>query len=248
MSKFFNIKKIFIILVLFLVLIIISSCNKSKFSLIINSENLWYEYFDIITRTWGYNNNGVTCDNVEFSNDLLVLNTNPSNKIGAALSSKEYFGSGCFETTFKTNIPNGACIAFWTFYYEDDDDNEVTPNINHEIDMEFYGQNNAIYSTYLKDVGEQTHINKNLSFNINDNLYHNYKFDFISGNKVTFYIDNKMVAEIIDYVPYMNMKIWIGVWCPTWATCIDSNGNITPEIKEDMTYQMTIKEFKYTMY
>ena len=83
----------------------------------------------------------------------------------------------------------------------DEDGNESTPNINHEIDIEMYGTNNVIYSSYLKDTTEQTHVNTKLGFNITDNLYHTYRFDWYNGEKVEFYIDDVLVCTINENIP-----------------------------------------------
>ena len=145
----------------------------------------------------------------------------------------------------KTNVTNGACVAFWTYYYNDDN-NPDTDNLNHEIDFEMYGTNNIIYSSYLKEYTEQTHINDKLDYNISDNEYHTYRFDWYNGEKVEFYIDGKLVATINENVPTHEMRVWIGVWCPDWSIQTDEFGNPIPEIIEDATYTMTVKSFKYT--
>ena len=205
----------------------------------------WRNNFDIVERVWGYNNNGVKASNVSFNNDLLILTANPYAKVGAAVSSKVLYGQGSYEFVAKTNVPNGACVAFWTYFYNDDDSNESTPNINHEIDFELYGTNNIIYSSYLKDVGEQTHINSKVDYQINDNEYHTYRFDWYSGKKIEFYIDNILVATIEKYVPTEKMKVWIGLWCPEWSIQKDELGNASPALVEGATYTMTVKSFTY---
>ena len=201
--------------------------------------------FNPITRVWGYNNNGVTADYVEYDGDLVVLTTNPYNRVGAALESKEYYSQGSFEFVAKTNVPNGACMAFWTYYFKNDDNDPTTPNINHEIDFELYGTNNIIYSSYLKDTTEQTHINSTVNYNINDNEYHTYRFDWYSGERVDFYIDGVLVCTIKDNIPTHQMKVWIGIWCPEWSIQKDEYGNPWPSIIPDKTYTMTVKSFTY---
>ena len=109
-----------------------------------------------------------------------------------------------------------------------------------------YGTNNIIYSSYLKDTTEQTHINEKLNYNIADNQYHTYRFDWHAGEKVEFYIDGVLVARITTNVPTHEMKVWIGVWCPEWSIEKDASGNPSPAIIEGMEYTMTVKSFKYT--
>ena len=108
-----------------------------------------------------------------------------------------------------------------------------------------YGTNNIIYSSYLKEYTEQTHINSKLDYNIADNEYHTYRFDWYAGEKVEFYIDGILMATITENVPTHEMRVWIGVWCPTWSIQTDEDGNPNPMIIPK-TYEMTIKSFTYT--
>ena len=111
-----------------------------------------------------------------------------------------------------------------------------------------YGTNNVIYSSYLKDTIEQTHINEKLNYNINDNEYHTYRFDWYNGEKVEFYIDGELVCTISKNIPTHEMKVWIGVWCPEWSIQTDEYGNPNPEIIEGLEYTMTIKSFTYNSF
>lgn len=197
---------------------------------------------------WGSNNNGVKSQNVTYLDELVILSVNPYDKVGAALKSKDYYSEGSFEFIAKTNVPNGACVAFWTFYYSDNDEVESTPNINNEIDIELFGTNNIIYSTYLKDKTEQTHINSKVDYEINDNKYHTYRFDWHNGEKVEFYIDDNLVCTITQNIPTHEMRVWIGVWCPLWSIQLDEEGNPNPEIREGETYTLTVKSFTYTAF
>ena len=198
-----------------------------------------------MTQVWGYNNNGVVAENVTFDGDIAILTTNPYDRVGAALKSKDYYSEGSFEIVAKTNVTNGACIAFWTYYYYDDEDPDIS-NTNHEIDFELYGTNNIIYSTYLREHTDQTHINSKVDYNIADNEYHTYRFDWYKGEKVEFYIDGVLVAVITDNIPTHEMRVWIGVWCPAWSIEKDADGNPSPQIIPGATYTMTVKSFTYT--
>lgn len=200
--------------------------------------------FDVVERTWGYDNNGVKAKNVKLENGNLVLSATPYIREGAAVESKKFYNEGSFEFVAKTNVPNGACVAFWTYYYKNDGNGEVS-NTNHEIDFELYGTNNIIYSTYLKEFTDQTHVNSKVNFNINDNQYHTYRFDWYNGEKVDFYIDGVLVCSITENIPTHEMKVWIGLWCPAWSVQTDDAGNPNPAIVEGETYTMTIKSFKY---
>jgi beta-glucanase (GH16 family) len=201
--------------------------------------------FDVVERKWGYDNNGVLASNTKIEDELLILSATPYNRTGAAVESKMFFNQGSFEFVAKTNATNGVCIAFWTFYYNNVDGDENTPNINHEIDIELYGKNNVIYSTYLKDIGEQSHVNSKVNYNINDSEYHTYRFDWYNGERVDFYIDGNLVCTIAENIPTHEMKVWIGLWCPAWSIDYDENGNPTPEIVEGEVFIMTVKSFRY---
>ncbi len=121
-------------------------------------------------------------------------------------------------------------MAFWTFYYADNG------NVNNEIDFELYGDNNIIYSSYVSETSSK-HINTTVDYTIHDNEYHTYRFDWHSGEKVEYYIDNKLVATITECIPTNPMKVWIGAWCPSWSG---------EPVEGDFT--MTVKSFKYVAF
>ena len=88
-----------------------------------------------------------------------------------------------------------------------------------EIDIEFFGKNNennhVIYSSYTSE-SDSTHIEDQLDFNINDNQYHSYKFDY-NYDRINYYIDDILKATITTNIPSKKMKVWMGAWCPIWA-------------------------------
>ena len=152
------------------------------------------------------------------------------NRVGGAIESKDYYYEGSFEFVGKTNCTSGATMAFWTFYYADNG------NVNNEIDFELFGDDNIIYSAWTSET-DSTNLHRKTDFTIHDNEYHTYRFDWYAGEKVEFYIDNKLVATITENVPTEPMKVWIGAWCPTWSG-EPTAGNFT----------MTVKSFKYTAF
>ena len=129
-------------------------------------------------------------------------------------------------------------MAFWTYhfekeYYQGEYDNGY---VNHEIDIELFGKNNAWYTSYIAE-RVSTHVEDTLNYNLYDNEYHKYRFDWINGEKIDFYIDGIKVATITENVPTKQMKVWIGAWCPSWA------GEPTAG-----DFTMTVKSFKYTAF
>ena len=129
-------------------------------------------------------------------------------------------------------------MAFWTYYNDNNyyDNDEQNGNINHEIDIELFGDNNAWYTSWIAE-NVSTHLETKLDYTLHDNEYHTYRFDWYNGEKVEYYIDNKLVATITTNVPTKAMKVWIGAWCPSWA------GEPT-----EGDFTMTVKSFKYTAF
>lgn len=169
--------------------------------------------FNLPNRVWGTENNGVSSENVSLENGIVDIKIDETNKIGGALESKSYYSYGSFEMVAKADGISGICYSLWTFFYEDNG------NVNHEIDIEFFGKNNennnVIYSSYIAE-DESTHIEDKLDYDINDNNYHSYRFDWFE-DKIDYYIDGIKKATIVTNVPYKKMKVWLGAWCPSWA-------------------------------
>ena len=95
-----------------------------------------FDDFNLPTRTWGTNNNGVDAKNVKLNNGIVEITIDETNKVGGALESKDFYGPGTFEMVAKADGISGICYSLWTFFYADNG------NINNEIDIEFFGKNN----------------------------------------------------------------------------------------------------------
>src|SRR5690606_13413906 len=80
-------------------------------------------------------------------------------RVGAAIATAYYFGSGRYEVRMKVPPELGVCTAIWTFHYQEfypgDPQYREKPvggkdyyAINHEIDMEFPGRPGPAHENY----------------------------------------------------------------------------------------------------
>ena len=224
-----------------------------------SSDTLNTDKWIAIKRAWGPNNNGVVPENISIEDGHLHLEAHGDNytgnvpgvrtddgkRTGAAISTKEYFGSGSYEIRAKVPREYGACSAMWTFEYESyvpgDPVYEKYANegdeyyaVNHEIDIELPGRPSAEhegisyqYALCNTWVGERedeyTSDHVKLDYPVNDGEYHNFRFDWHTGSdteqkRVEFYIDGKLVSTSTTHIPTNKGRFWIGIWFPNkWA-------------------------------
>ena len=133
---------------------------------------------------------------------------------GSALILKQDTGPGRYEIRMKVAPRVGICNAFWT-YTEDENNN------NHEIDIELPGQvngnnsfKNVLFTNYI---GESTSNTSVLDYYLSDNKYHTYGFDWYYSNNnklINYYIDGELLATSTTNIPFLNTKLWLGVWIP----------------------------------
>lgn len=216
----------------------------------------------IAEKAWGGNNGGVVAENVSVSDGFLKLeghgdkyegnvkgiNKPDGKRTGAAIATKEYFGSGRYEVVAKVCPELGACSAIWTFEYEeyypgDEKYEELAPGgsyyaVNHEIDIEMPGRpgkatenisyDYALCNTWIGERGDEytTSYTKLLSAQ-NDGKFHTYRFDWHTGDKnetprVEFYIDGELAKVNKTHIPTNKGRLWIGLWFPNgWAGAPD---------------------------
>jgi len=149
-------------------------------------------------------------------------------RVGGGVFTKQYFGSGKFEVRAKVMPYFGAYSAFWTFFYEEDITSGTVVR-NDEIDIELPGRPTAtgnasfgyiLGNTFRTEGDLQTNFidqQKVTGKVLNDGLFHTYRFDWFSGDKVTkpyvkFYIDNQQVGVNEQHVPTIKGRFWIAVW------------------------------------
>lgn len=216
----------------------------------------------VAKRQWGgaNANGGVVPENVRLSNGQLILEahgdlyTGPikginqdgsqradGKRVGAAVATKDYYGSGSYEVSMKVAPKLGVCSAVWTFHYQ-----EVEPGdpqyqgtgdyyvVNHEIDIEIPGRtgpahtnidfNKALLNTWRgENEGEYTTGYTNLGKYVNDGQFHTYRFDWHTGGngqakRVDFYLDGMFLRSITTDIPDIAGRFWLGAWFPNQWT------------------------------
>jgi len=166
-------------------------------------------------------------------------------RVGAAIATRQYFGSGRFEAHMKVCPRLGACSALWTLHYEeyypDHERYQKKPAggdkyyaVNHEIDIELPGRpgpekkdmsfQHALFNTFVgENEDESTAGYVRLDEPQNDGRFHTYRFDWHTGaadqkKRVDFYIDDRLVRTCDTHVPDLPCRLWLGVWFPRdWA-------------------------------
>ncbi|MEQ1564637.1 MAG: glycoside hydrolase family 16 protein [Myxococcota bacterium] len=218
------------------------------------------ELWQVADRQWGGpDSGGVRPENVALRGGKLVLTahgdhwtagpvgSNPDGtdrthgrRVGGAIATRAYFGSGRFEIRMKVAPTLGVCSAAWTFSYQ-----ELYPGepgfdgagsyqvVNHEIDVELPGRTGARtddpsfdhllatswvgvepqeYRTTFAPVGPQ-----------DDGAFHDYAIEWHTGSadqapRVEWFVDGDSVAVEREVVPTHTGRLWLGAWFPDgWA-------------------------------
>ena len=193
-------------------------------------------------------NGGVIAENVAVRNGNLILtgcgnrytgeirgiNRDGSRRAdgkrcGAAIATKEYYGSGSYEIRAKIAPELGCCSAMWTFEYEEETVGQTLQITNHEIDIEFPGRDendafslsHALCTTWLTEDDYRT---KSVSCGAQaDGQFHTYRFDWHTGSetekpRVDYYFDGELTHTATEYIPTNAGRFWLGLWFPkNWA-------------------------------
>lgn len=164
-------------------------------------------------------------------------------RVGAAIATRAYLGSGRYEIRAKIAPQLGVCSAFWTLHYKEtvpgdlgyesvgaDGDCYVA---NHEINIEFPGRpsqkafdeisfQHGLFNTWrgLRS-GEFSDNYLEIGDPLNDGRYHTYRFDWHSSGtgddatpRVDFYIDGRLIHTSHDNIPTYAGRLWLGLWFP----------------------------------
>lgn len=184
----------------------------------------WY----ICNAAWGVDNGGVIKENVSYTDDGVLVLTGNGNyyngplkgvgqrtdgtKTGASLISKFIVGPGRYEIKMKPHPRLGTCSAMWTFAYDSNSNDN-----NHEIDIEMSGDftYRHIYNTsWLSDMGGGTREFYVTEVDpVNDGDWHVFGFDWYEDH-IDYYIDGNFVQQGVAIIPYIQCRLWLGVWFP----------------------------------
>lgn len=152
-------------------------------------------------------------------------------RCGAAIATKDYFGSGSYEIRAKIAPELGCCSAMWTFEYEEDYSGDDLKVINHEIDIEFPGRNakdepsldHVLCTTWVGEGDDEHKTGSPMCGVQTDGEFHTYRFDWHTGSgsevpRVDYYFDGELLYTSYEYIPTNAGRFWLGLWFPRyWA-------------------------------
>ena len=165
-------------------------------------------------------------------------------RVGAAVATKVYYGSGRYEVRAKIAPNTGVCSAFFSLHYqegvagqEDGEDGSASTVSNHEINIELPGRpsreaidrisfEHGLFNTWRGvNADEYTDSFVPLDKRLDDGKYHVFRYDWHTGGseeagpaRVEFYIDGKLTHTSYENIPTHAGRFWVGLWFPDkWA-------------------------------
>jgi beta-glucanase (GH16 family) len=220
----------------------------------------------VLKRNWGGTeggedyNGGVVPELVSVSGGVLVLEAHgdlhdglplgihkdltprdDGTRVGAAIATEDYFGSGRYEARIKLAPDFGVSSAMWSFHYQEWYPGEKGYEgsgpyyiVNHEVDIEFPGRPSFAVEDMAFDWmlnttwtgtrnGEFTTSFTQLEKPLNDGEFHVFRYDWHTGGKtevarVEFFVDGELYASNSDDVPTHKSRFYLGAWFPkNWA-------------------------------
>jgi|GEM_PF-1467302 len=200
-----------------------------------------YDDWLISEDCWGSNKGGITVKNLFYTDEGTLLmratgNYYSGNEIkgygmvkdgkctGAALVSKFVTGPGRYQIKMIPHPRLGACTAFWTYCNRPaaDEDND-----NHEIDIELPGGKSSNIHTFRNCMNTNyitekfmtskdyvlSEVTNGKTLTLNDGKFHTFGFDWYTDPEIiVYYIDGVVTHVAKSYIPYLQTRIWFGVW------------------------------------
>lgn len=204
--------------------------------------NMWV----IGNSKWGVGNGGVIYQNVNYTEDGVVvlqangdlyegdlkgIGNNHGRRTGAMIKTRQALGPGRYEVRMRIMPRFGSTTAIWTYYYNN--------GLNHEIDIESNVENDfrKVWTTNWISLTEFSTRSLELDYAQNDYEWRTYRFDwFTEPGRIDYYIDNELISTQESYVPDHAGEFNIGNWFPdAWAG--------VPDFETDYTL---VDWFKYT--
>lgn len=207
------------------------------------TDGVDYDSWYIGKQAWGANENGgVIPENVNYTDEgVLILSGNggyytsgdvqgvgarkDGSLTGGAIISKFVTGPGRYQVKMKVLPRLGACSAMWTYCFEQ------STGGNHEIDIELPGGKdhssvisfeNVLNTNYItvemnesQDVNVSSVAGSSDTIALNDGQWHTFGFDWYTNPEmVVYYVDGIVTAVSKIFVPYVQARLWLGVWFP----------------------------------
>ena len=209
-------------------------------------ENKWL----VAHKSWGsggdYINGGVVAENVavdaesgtvllkahgnQYTGSVMGVNKDLTRqttgvRTGSAIATRQYLGAGSYEVRMKVIGKLGVSSAIWTFFYSDDDyNNDGSPIVNHEIDIELPGRPAApatgmdfgqvLLNTWIGELESLYETGYTTIPFVDDDEFHTWRFDWHTDpndRRIDFFLDGEHIRTMRnDNIPFYAGRLWIG--------------------------------------
>ena len=146
-------------------------------------------------------------------------------RTGSAIATRQYLGAGSYEVRMKVIGKLGVSSAIWTFFYSDDDyNNDGSPIVNHEIDIELPGRPAApatgmdfgqvLLNTWIGELESLYETGYTTIPFVDDDEFHTWRFDWHTDpndRRIDFFLDGEHIRTMRnDNIPFYAGRLWIG--------------------------------------